>query len=135
MTMNDSKGVSSVGRSGGLNLPAFPDDIDTAPLLRISLRKLLSRDAQEIQRFIQACQDVGFFYLHLQGPGDTILDQSERLFDVGEELFDLPIDEKTKYNFEHLETYFGYKRMGATATDKSGTLDRNEFYNASLRMR
>lgn len=109
--------------------PPFPDDVPTAPLLRLSFAKLLNRDSDEISRFTRACEDLGFFYLDLQGPGDSILEQSSQLFDVGAELFDLPLEEKKRYNFEHLKTYFGYKTMGATVVDGKGNLDRNEFYN------
>ncbi|KAJ3499832.1 hypothetical protein NLG97_g17 [Lecanicillium saksenae] len=109
----------------------FPEDIQTAPLLQISLAKLLEHDVKEIQRFTQACETLGFFYLDLRGPGDTILAQSNELFNVGQSLLSLPLEEKKKYDFEHLNTYFGYKKMGGTAIDQTGTLDRNEFYNVS----
>ncbi|OAQ65285.2 1-aminocyclopropane-1-carboxylate oxidase [Pochonia chlamydosporia 170] len=109
--------------------PPFPDDVPTAPLLRLSLAKLQAKDPEEIKRFTSACEDLGFFYLDLRGPGDKILQQSSDLFDVGKELFDLPLEEKKKYNFEHLKSYLGYKHMGASVADKHGNLDRNEFYN------
>lgn len=109
--------------------PHFPDNVPTAPLLQISMSKLISRDSNEIERFIGACKDLGFFYLDLRGPGDEILNQSSRLFDVGVELFDLPLEEKLKYNFADQNSYFGYKHLGAAVADKQGRLDRNEFYN------
>lgn len=111
--------------------PPFPDDVPTAPLLRLSLVKLQAKDPEETKRFTSACEDLGFFYLDLRGPGDKILQQASDLFDVGKELFDLPLEEKKKYNFEHLKSYLGYKHMGASVADKHGNLDRNEFYNVS----
>lgn len=111
--------------------PPFPDNVPQAPLLRLSLAKLQARDDEEVKRFTSACEDLGFFYLDLRGPGDAILEQSSKLFDVGKELFDLPLDEKKKHNFQHLMSYLGYKHMGASVADKNGNLDRNEFYNVS----
>ncbi|EGX89599.1 oxidoreductase [Cordyceps militaris CM01] len=113
------------------NLPEFPADVATAPLLRLSLLKLTNRDSTEIERFTKACRDLGFFYLHLDGPGDTIQKQSTRLFDVAKELFDLPLEEKKKYDFSAQKTYFGYKHLGGSVADRTGRLDRNEFYNIS----
>ena len=113
------------------DLPPFPDDVPTAPLLRLSYSKLLNRDTAEIERFVQACEDLGFFYLDLSGPGDAILDDADKLFAVGEKLFELPLEEKQKYNFQAKNSYFGYKGMGANVVDRKGNLDRNEFYNVS----
>jgi isopenicillin N synthase-like dioxygenase len=109
--------------------PPFPDDVPTAPLLRISLEKLLQRDDAELERFNRACEDLGFFYLDLTGPGDALLRDADKLFDIGEELFDLPLEEKTKYDFSEKKSYFGYKAQGAVVVDRKGNLDRNEFYN------
>ena len=60
-----------------------------------------------------------------------MLDDANQLFDVGKELFQLPVEEKKKYDFMHENVYFGYKGMGAIVVDKHGNLDRNEFYNVS----
>lgn len=109
--------------------PPFPEDVPTAPLLRLSLKKLLARDADEVRRFTSACEDLGFFYLNLEGPGDALLSEADALFQIGKDLFNLPLEEKKKYNFTHFKTYFGYKHMGANVTDQDGSMDRNEFYN------
>jgi isopenicillin N synthase-like dioxygenase len=113
-------------------IPPFPDDVPTAPLLRISLEKLLRRDTTELEHFVRACEDLGFFYLDLTGPGDALLADADKLFGVGEELFDLPLDEKNKYDFSSQKSYFGYKAQGAAVVDRKGNIDRNEFYNVSL---
>ncbi|KAK4956140.1 hypothetical protein LTR66_013362 [Elasticomyces elasticus] len=65
----------------------------------------------------------------VDGPG--LLQDAEALFRVGEELFDLPIDEKLKYDFKDRGSYFGYKGYGAGVVDANGTADRNEFYNTT----
>lgn len=46
--------------------PPFPDTVPTAPLLKISLSKLLAHDAEEEGRLWNACCDLGFFYLDLR---------------------------------------------------------------------
>lgn len=54
------------------DLPPFPDDVPTAPLLRLSLQKLVSGDAQESARLWKACTELGFFYLDLRGAKGTV---------------------------------------------------------------
>lgn len=123
--------TSTDWEAGFKDLPAFPTDVPTAPLLRLSLAKLLARDTEEVERCVRACEDIGFFYLDLRGAGDDILRDADELFKVNADLFDLPLEEKTKYDFMHKNSYFGYKGMGANVTDRKGNLDRNEFYNVS----
>lgn len=106
-------------------LPAFPSTLPTAPLLRISLQKLLDSDATESTRLWEACKDVGFFYLDLRGAvgkvnvgedgvgekvnGDSLLGDADELFGVAEEFFGLPVEEKGLYDFKSRGSYFGYK--------------------------
>jgi hypothetical protein len=124
--------ASSAPQQAYSDAPAFPDNVPTAPLLRLSLAKLLDRNPAEVKRFINACEDLGFFYLDLSGPGDPILADADQLFKVGEELFELPLEEKKQYDFSEKKSYFGYKGYGAMMVDRSGNLDRNEFYNVSV---
>ncbi|KAK3076239.1 hypothetical protein LTS18_013538, partial [Coniosporium uncinatum] len=139
------------------SIPPFPTTIPTAPLLRISLSKLLSHDADEEQRLWNACRDLGFFYLDLRNAsstststsfsptttttptpsqqhtisGDTLLHNADALFSLQKQLFDLPLPEKQRYDWSSKGSYFGYKGYGAGVIDKKGTADRNEFYNVS----
>lgn len=117
-------------------LPPFPDDVPTAPLLRLSLGKLLARDSAELERLYEASVDIGFFYLDLQDSdhGISLLSDADGLFQVGERLFglfELSLEEKKKYDFSSQNSYFGYKGQGVAVVDKQGNLDRNEFYNVS----
>ncbi|KAL2853292.1 hypothetical protein BJY01DRAFT_79066 [Aspergillus pseudoustus] len=114
-------------------LPRFPEDIPTAPLLRLSLKKLAEQDEVEIRRLNTACEELGFFYLDLQdaSPVSDILDDVDNLFQLGTELFELPLEEKKKYDLSGQKSYFGYKAQGAAVVDRQGNLDRNEFYNVS----
>lgn len=118
------------------DLPPFPADIPTAPLLRLSLQRLLDDEAEERQRLWKACTELGFFYLDLRGAhgvddldGDTFNHEADRLFQVAEEFYSLPLKEKQKYDFKEQGSYFGYKGYGSGFIDKNGTTDRNEFYN------
>lgn len=90
--------------------PPFPNDVPTAPLLRLSLDKLLNNDTEESTRFYQVCKDLGFFYLDLRDTsiGESILKDADRLFDVGEQLFSLDLEEKEKYDFSAQHSYYGY---------------------------
>ena len=92
------------------DIPPFPASIPTAPLLRISLAKLISNDAKESARFFQACKDLGFFYLDLQDvpEGQEILRDLDNLFDIGRRLFDLELEEKQKYDFSGQGSYYGW---------------------------
>lgn len=123
------------------DLPPFPSDVPTAPLLRIELVKLLSGDEEEIDRLWNACRDLGFFYLYLRQSdsestddkaainGDQLLLDADELFKVGKQFYDLPVAEKVKYDFKAKGSYFGYKGYGDGVIDVKGTTDRNEFYN------
>ncbi|RAR10740.1 Clavaminate synthase-like protein [Stemphylium lycopersici] len=131
-----------------VGLPPFPDNVPTAPLLRISLSKLLQHDAEEQERCWKACCELGFFYLDVRtgtsssggggGDGDEVcldgtalLEDVDALFDVMKPFFDVDVAEKVKYDFKEQGSYFGYKGYGGGYVDKQGTKDRNEFYNIS----
>jgi hypothetical protein len=114
------------------DIPPFPLTVPTAPLLRISLAKLLSGDAAEEEQLWKACCDLGFFYLdlrtvendspeqngHVNGngvkgnvkevDGNSLLADAEKLFKVGEEFFELPVEEKARYDYAARGSYFGY---------------------------
>ncbi|THY22002.1 Clavaminate synthase-like protein [Aureobasidium pullulans] len=166
------------------DLPPFPEDVATAPLLRISLSKLISGDEGETDKLWEACCRLGFFYLDLRDvpsievgnfettekkrqtkndntkhnrvdsagsnndydvqskagrtmefnvnvDGEQLLNDAEDLFKVGQGVFDLPIEEKVKYDLKDQGSYFGYKGYGEGVIDAQGTKDRNEFYNVS----
>jgi hypothetical protein len=122
-----------------IDLPPFPTDVPTAPLLRISLKRLVEGDEDEINKVWKASQELGFFYLDLRDAssadgqinGPALLKDVDALFSLGENVFDLPTSEKQKYDFMEKGSYFGYKGLGAGVVDAQGTRDRNEFYNVS----
>ncbi|KAF2114107.1 putative oxidoreductase [Lophiotrema nucula] len=116
---------------------SFPPTVPTAPLLRVSLQKLLDRDPEELDRCWKACCELGFFYLDLQNTssqaidGKALLQDADQLFEVMKGFFDLSVEEKTQYDFADKGSYFGYKGYGKGIVDAKGTKDRNEFYNIS----
>lgn len=111
--------------------PPFPDDIPTAPLVTISLHKLVANSPDENARLLQAARSLGFFYLDLRhsAAGEQLLQQADGMFDLMRDFFDLPLDEKQKYDFAAQKMYYGYKGLGKEVVDGKGTLDRNEIYN------
>lgn len=117
----------------GQVIPRFPDDVQTAPLVRLSLAKLLAHDAIESERLYEASKTLGFFYLDLQDApsGRALCLDADALFQVGEQLFMLGSNELQKYNFQGQGSYMGYKGFGANVQSKDGARDRNEFYNVS----
>ncbi|KAJ4290509.1 hypothetical protein N0V90_010726 [Kalmusia sp. IMI 367209] len=132
MPPSDHSG-SPVGKSFP-DIPPFPDNVPTAPLLRISLSKLLHHDAEEKERCWDACCQLGFFYLDLgeENGGDVaVLQYVEHLFKVMKSFFELEVGEKAKYDFADQGSYFGYKGYGKGIVDSKGTRDQNEFYNIS----
>lgn len=149
----------SVDKNSFEGIPPFPNTVPTAPLLRISLEKLLAGDGEEEERVWDASCKLGFFYLDLRSSntqtnghvnghsrsqggdsedkitalsGDELLNDADKLFKVGGEVLGLSMEEKQKYDFKDQGSYFGYKGLGAGVVDKEGNKDRNEFYNVSL---
>jgi hypothetical protein len=61
--------------------------------------------------------------------GERLLQNAEDLFKVGKSVFDLPVEEKVKYDLKDQGSYYGYKGYGQGVIDAEGTKDRNEFYN------
>lgn len=118
------------------DLPPFPNHVTTAPLLRISLKKLLDQNPAELSKLYDASVDIGFFYLDLRDAeqGQHLLDDADALFQVGERLFDLSLEEKQGYDFSSQKSYFGYKSQGVSPVDLDGNLDRAEFYNVGRSM-
>ena len=53
------------------------------------------------------------------------------MFDLANETFKLPLDEKMKYEMGNTGRYFGYKMSGSNYVDSTGTPDKSEFYNVS----
>jgi isopenicillin N synthase-like dioxygenase len=118
--------------AAGSALPPFPDDVPIAPLVTISLCKLAeSASPIEHEPLFSAAKALGFFYLDVRGTpeGRHLLQQADEMFDLMNEFFSLPLEEKAKYDFAAKKSYFGYKGIGKEVVDGKGTRDKNEIYN------
>jgi hypothetical protein len=105
------------------DIPPFPNTVQTAPLMRISLQKLANGDAEEQTRLWDACCDLGFFYLDMRMnssgsidadginenriDGNAILNEKDQLFDLMKDMYSLSLEEKTKYDRSAEGIYFG----------------------------
>lgn len=109
----------------------FPDNVPTAPLVTLSLKKLIAGDDAEHAQLFSAAKSLGFFYLDMRNcaEGEQLLREADSLFDLMKQFFALPLEEKMKYDFAAQQSYFGYKGIGKEVVDGKGTRDRNEIYN------
>lgn len=84
------------------NYPPFPSDVPVAQVSRISLAKLLAQDQAESSVFYESCRTTGFFLLDLQDheDGRCLLNGTQSLRRIAEELFSLKEEEKTKYSYK-----------------------------------
>ncbi|KAF9254646.1 Clavaminate synthase-like protein [Marasmius fiardii PR-910] len=106
-------------------LPPFPNDVPTHPLLVIDYELLKAGKEEEIERLWNAATNLGFWYLKNHGVQPDV----DGMFEMGEATMKLPFDEKMKFEQGDEGSSFGYKAAGANAVDASGTLDTVEFIN------
>lgn len=111
----------------GLTLPPFPDNIPTHPLLVVDYELLKAGDSDEIDKLWKAATDLGFWYLKNHGVENEV----EGMFEMGAETMDLPLEEKLKFDQGVEGRVFGYKAMGAMATNEYGNPDNNEMINVA----
>ncbi|KAG9231349.1 hypothetical protein BJ875DRAFT_536610 [Amylocarpus encephaloides] len=94
------------------DLPAFPTDIQTAPLHRPTYRN--------------------FVALRKSLKGEQLLNEANQFFDLGPKLYDLRREELQKYDYKNRGSYIEYKGFGNAVVDEHGNLDWNEFYNMTF---
>ncbi|KAF7288798.1 Clavaminate synthase-like protein [Mycena chlorophos] len=109
------------------DLPPFPDDIPTHPLLVIDYALLKAGDPAEVERLWTAATSLGFWYLKNHDSDDEV----RGMFEMGAETMALPMEEKMRYEQGDDGISFGYKAAGANAVDASGTLDTAQFINVA----
>ena len=74
----------------------IPADADIAALPTISFSSLTARDPNELDKLLQACQDVGFFYLDLRGAASkNILQHWRSVLDFMALYFDQDLSTKS----------------------------------------
>ncbi|KAF7318638.1 Clavaminate synthase-like protein [Mycena chlorophos] len=109
------------------NLPPFPDDIPTHPLLVIDYALLKAGDPAEVERLWTAATSLGFWYLKNHETDEEV----RGMFEMGAETMALPMEEKMRYEQGDDGISFGYKAAGGNAVDASGTLDTAQFINVA----
>ncbi|KAK4574618.1 hypothetical protein LTR86_001459 [Recurvomyces mirabilis] len=112
--------------------PPFPDaDLETAPLVSVSLRKLEDSNGPESQAFFNASRSLGFFYLDTEGSklGEALVSEAEQLHELEKQFFKLGNDEKEEFAREKLDPFFGYRHGDIDLQDEDGSKRRNESYN------
>ncbi|KAI0766207.1 Clavaminate synthase-like protein [Trametes elegans] len=110
---------------GLVNLPPFPENVTTHPLLVIDYELLKARDSNEIATLWKAGTELGFWYLKNHGVDEEV----SKMFDTGAETMALPFEEKMNFEQGDEGFSFGYKARGATVIDESGAPDTVEFVN------
>lgn len=114
-------------------LPPFSETVKTAPLVSISLAKLEAGDAAESNSFFEAAQNLGFFYMKMEGSalGGKLVSEAEQLFQLQKTFFKRPNEEKETYAREKIDPFFGYRHGELKSKNEDGTPMRNETYNVS----
>lgn len=96
-------------------IPLFPSTLPTADISLIDFDSLRSGNAKASRQVFEASRGYGFFYL-----SNTHID-SDFMFDLANETFRLPEEEKMKYEMGNTGGYFGYKMSGSQYVDEKGT--------------
>ena len=79
--------------------PPFPQDVPTADVPKFSLAKLSSGDSAYTHQLFETCRSTGFFLLEMGGDdtGDKMIEEIDAMFEISKNVFDLKIEEKSKY--------------------------------------
>ena len=115
-------------------LPPFPTNVNTAPIVSISLAKLESGDASESKALWEASKQLGFFYLSLEDSqlGVSLVEEAEILNVLQKEFFGLPNSEKEQFRGDlRTHSIFTYRYSDLDEKDEDGVLKRNQSYNVS----
>lgn len=112
--------------------PKFGEDVPSAPLPKISLKRLSTGDENEFKALFESCRSLGFFLLDLsdEEAGETLVQDIDALLSLARETMALPEDEKMKYHANPPQRLFGYKALGFMKTETKQP-DRCEFYMLS----
>ena len=107
------------------SIPPFPYDVPLANISTVDLDLLASGDKDQARVLLDATTGYGFFYLE-----NHHVDM-DFMFNLADQVFKLPLEQKMKYDMGTTGNYYGYKRSGAMYVDEKGTPDHSEFYNVS----
>ncbi|KAL2812268.1 hypothetical protein BJX63DRAFT_432711 [Aspergillus granulosus] len=129
-----STAIQAPAPASGSNIPTYhqvPEtsfDLDWADLSTLDLSQFDQPGGKErlAKQLFDAIQNIGFFYIVNFGLSQEEVD---RQFAIGQQIFNLPLEEKLKYRAE-LEKggYNGYKPKGLREI-APGIFDNTEIYN------
>lgn len=91
------------------DIPPFPDDVPTASISTISLASLVSGDEAAARSVLEACEELGFFLLDLNGDtlGKELIEDIDQLFLAGRDILDLPAAVKEQYLMDAPKSFLG----------------------------
>ena len=99
-------------------IPPFPaSSLPTAKIHTIDFDLLSKDDPDQSRQVFEAATGYGFFYL-LNHHVDH-----DFMFSLADSVFNLPLEEKMKYDIGSTGHYYGYKRRGGFIVDDKGTPD------------
>jgi isopenicillin N synthase-like dioxygenase len=125
----------------------FSDDVPTHPLLVVDYEAVAAGDKDAIDTLYTACASIGFFYLKNHGvqpepmfavsgfkveSGPHSVAQLGLRGQVGEDTFDLPLEELMKFEQGDGGMSAGYKRAGFTSVDRLGNVDTGPSSSSSV---
>lgn len=110
----------------------FPDNVRTANITTLSLKKLLSNDGAESQLLYHACRTYGFFNLDLSDSkeGEQFQASLEQMYLLNDAMHSLPEEDKMKHAYAPPTQLFGFKQAGRNKVE-SGAPDRYEAWTLS----
>ena len=77
--------------------------ISIADLPTINYQELFQGNVREDQRLFEACKTWGFFYLDFRnGSVKDVLKTVEEMYQLAEEIFDLPLETKLEYDVDKI---------------------------------
>ncbi|KAJ6780856.1 hypothetical protein PWT90_00543 [Aphanocladium album] len=111
-------------------IPPFPANVSTVPMNTIPLSGLRHNDSDIARQTLTACEELGFFFLDLQGDslGEIMIECIDQLFSIGKEIFDLPESVKQQYLHDIPRSFLGFKPRGIVKTETEEP-DRFEWFN------
>lgn len=80
----------------------LPTDLAVAELEIIHFNRLQAGDEAESAKLFKACTGQGFFYLDLQDVDPAILESIEQVYQLDEDLYNLPDEEKLRFDVDKL---------------------------------
>jgi isopenicillin N synthase-like dioxygenase len=100
-------------------------DVPVYHMETVSFERLLSQEPAEIEKLVNCCNTVGFFYIDLQGiDGRRVLEDQRQTLDLMHRFFGSPIEAKNQYGL--ISPHLGYEPVGSRTGVLENTKDGYE---------